>query len=373
MNRKRQTSRTLTGSRIYIRNGRFQYFAPEPVIDPKTGKAKKWHVLCPIADGELKARTLLDALLGKQEVKGAGDFAIWFAKWKLKVSMLRAEKCPKDPARKKIWEEGGKALMSALGVIETAFADFDLVQVTPADVATFVDQWEGRRSAQAYRGHLSKFFAWCCRKGLMTTNPAREVEVEAPPKRDAYITHAQYKAIRDALMIGKNGRPTRTGGMVQCYMDLLYLFYQRGTEIRLLRWDDITPEGILFKPTKTEHSSGKKVLVPIGPDARRVLARLREIKKLRSVYLIHTEHGQPYTAHGIGSLFKRAADRVGITGLTLRDIRAKAATDAKAAGYSEEQIQTALAHTDADTTRGYIRSREIPVSQVVLRLPPDIE
>lgn len=374
MNRKREKSRTLTGSRIYIRRGKYQYFSPEPLVNPKTGMATKWHILCPVTDGELKARTLLDALLNKPaDDEPTGDFSAWFAKFTLHIAAQRKKKAPTDPARLQIWEEGGKALMSAYRVIAKGFKQFDLADVTPADIAEFVDQWEGRRSAQSYRSHLSKFFAWCCRKGLMTTNPAREVTVEAPPQRDAYITDEQYKAIRAALLVGKDGRATPSGPMVQCYMDLLYLLYQRGTEVRLLKWSDIQAGGILFKPTKTEHTSGKKVLVPVSDDVMAVINRLRRIRNMRSIYLIHTQDGQPYAAHGIGTAFRRACERAKISGVTLKDIRAKAATDATSQGYTEQQLQTALAHTDAGTTRKYIRTRETPVSEVVMRLPSGIE
>lgn len=85
--------------------------------------------------------------------------------------------------------------------------------------------------------------------------------------------------------------------MAQCYVDLLYLFYQRGADVRLL--------------------------------------------KMRSMYLIHTEHGQPYSAGGIRFLFDRARKRAGIQGVTLKDIRAEAATDADNQGYNESQLQTA--------------------------------
>lgn len=207
------------------------------------------------------------------------------------------------------------------------------------------------------------------RQGLIDVNPAKQISVAAPQKRDVYMTDEQYMKIWDALLTGKDGKPTRTGAMVQCYMDLLYLLYQRGTDVRLLRWDQITPEGILFKPTKTERSSGTKVLVPIGNDTRVVLKRLKGLSKMRSMYLIHTEHGQPYTGNGIGSLFRRAASRAGVQGVTLKDLRAKAATDAKKHGYKNDQLQTALAHTDGATMRDYLRSRDVPVSEVVMTIP----
>lgn len=210
---------------------------------------------------------------------------------------------------------------------------------------------------------------WCCRRDLLNNNPARDVTVEKPPKRDVYITDAQYLAIRDAAAIGDNGVPTRSGPMLRCYLDLLYLLYQRGTEIRLLRWNQITPEGIKFKPSKTERSSGITVFIPMTQAIREVFERARQVGKMRSMYMIHTEHGQPYTAHGIGSAFERACRRAEVRGVTLKDIRAKAATDAKKMGYGMEELQVALAYTDQSTTKGYVRTRETPVSRVELVLP----
>ncbi len=370
MSRPRKSSRSLTGSRIYIRHKRYYYFAPKPFLNDVSGKVTSWHPLSLVYEGELKARIMLNELLGRiEKPKGKGDFCAWFGKWRNQVIKQRNLDSPTDPARAKIWEKGTKALLSVYSVIEIAFADFDIVEVMPHDIAVFVDQWEGRRSAQSYKGHLSKFFEWCCRRGILATNPAREVSVATPKKRDVYITDDQYAAIRSALLTGNDGKPTRSGPMAQCYMDLLYLLYQRGTDVRLLRWDQITDEGILFKPTKTERSSAARVFVPIGEDTKAVLDRAKSIRKMRSIYVIHTEHGQPYTSHGIGSLFERACERAGIEGVTLKDIRAKAATDAKKLGYGEAQIQTALAHTDGATTRSYIRSRETPKSEVILTLP----
>lgn len=370
MNRRRISSRSLTGTRIFVRRGKYSYFSPDPILNPKTGKVAKWHILCRVEDGELQARITLNELLGHLEKpKGPGDFCAWFSKWRSQLIHKRQLEAPRDPARKAIWEKGSKALISVFAVIENAFSEFDIAEIMPRDIAVFVDQWEGRRSAQSYKGHLSKFFEWCCRRGILATNPAREVSVAPPKKRDVYITNEQYALIYNALLVGNDEKPTRTGPMVQCYMDLLYLLYQRGTEIRLLRWDQISEDEILFKPTKTERTSGAKVRIPITKDIRTVLHRAKSIRKMRSIYIIHTEHGQPYTSHGIGSLFERACERAGIEGVTLKDIRAKAATDAKELGYAEAQIQTALAHTNGATTRSYIRSRETPKSEVLLSLP----
>lgn len=370
MVRQRENSRTLTGTRIYIRRGKYQYFAPDPILNPTTQKVTKWHILCAVEDGELMARNALNQLLGRiGERSGKGDFSIWWQKFEVQLIQKRSKQAPTDPARAAIWREGTKAVLSVFRVIKDAFGDFDVSTIEPTDVAQFLDQWEGRRAAQLYRGHLVKFFAWCARKGVVKTNPAEVIKVAKPRDRMVYITDQQYQQIQEGLRTGSDGRPTRTGEMVCCYMDLLYLLYQRGTDVRLLKWSDVQGDSLQIKPTKTEHSSGKQVVIALTPAVKTVLARAWSLHKARSIYVIATEHGQPYTSHGIGSLFKRACKRKGIDGVTLKDIRAKAATDAAKAGFTEDQLQVALAHTDASTTRKYIRSREVPVSEVSLKLP----
>lgn len=366
MNRRRTNSRTLTGTRIFARSGKYYYFAPEPMLNPKTGKVATWHILCPIEDGELKAREALLALLGAAEHKGKGDFCAWFDKWRTAISKKREDDAPKDPARKAIWDRGTKDLLSVFGVIENAFAEFDLVQIDPAACWEFLEPWDGRRSGQSYRGHLSKFFEWCCKRGLMSINPVLHISMTPPKRHDVYFTDEQYKAIHEAL--GQSD-DKHNGRMTQGYMDLLYLFYQRGTDVRLLRKDQISADGILFKPTKTERSSGAKVLVPVSEEAQKVIDWLKSITDARSIYLFHDRNGQPFTAQDAGKEFRKACRKAKISGVTLKDIRAKAATDAKRQGYSMEQIKDGLAHMDEATTKGYVRSREVPVSQIVLKLP----
>lgn len=369
--RKRKTSRTLTGSRIYVRRGKYQYFSSQPILNPKSGKVSKWHILCAEAEGEFKAREVLNTLLDHANIpKGSGDFCHWFNEWRSEIINKRKSDTPKDPVRKEIWQTGTKNLNNVFAVIENAFADFNMYQVAPTDVAKFVDQWQGRRAAQLYRGLLSKFFAWACRYGHATTNPARDVTVEAPKKRKVYITDKQYLDVKAQLLSAPDDQsPGHNESMVAGLMDLYYLMYQRGTDVRLLRTNELDADEIEFTPTKTENSSGATVRVAVTQDMRDVVTKLKKIAKLRSIYLIHDEQGQPLTSRKARDIFAKACNKAGICGITLKDIRAKAATDATKAGYSESQLQTALAHTDGSTTRDYIRNRETPVSEVVLRLP----
>ncbi|WP_423193266.1 hypothetical protein [Cupriavidus sp. H18C2] len=54
----------------------------------------------------------------------------------------------------------------------------------------------------------------------------------------------------------------------------------------------------------------------------------------------------------------------------MRDVREKALTDAKRAGYDIEAVPVAGAHADRCTTEGHIKQGEVPVAAVHLKLPP---
>jgi integrase len=373
MSRPRTSNRGLTNSRIYIKRNRYYLFTADLTISPIDGKARQWHSLCLVSDGEFKAREAAQLVINHNTVNDEnGDFIIHFKNYSSYLFKKREKEAPKDPARRLMHDTATKNLIGILNTIEMAFKAFDLTDVLPVDIATFVDQWEGQRMAQVYLSRLSGFFKWACRKGFRTDNPCREISVEKPQKRMRYITDDEYIQIKDSILVGLDELPTRSGLMVQCYVDLCYLLYQRVTEIRLLKWDQITDEGILFQATKTEKSSGAKVMIPISQAVQDVLNRAKQAypeRTKKSEYVIHTHELKPYTTTGIGSAWKRACMRIGIKDTTLRDLRAKAMTDAKQAGYSMEQICVGGAHTDEEMTEGYIKLRETPVSEVVLKLP----
>jgi integrase len=369
MNRRRSSWRSLTTTRIYQKRKRFYLFAATEIVNPRTGKAAKWHSLCRIEDGEERARQLAKEIQQYNRTGSGGDMPHYLGQYRVAMLRQRETDKPKEPPRIKLWENGSKELCRVIDKIAEAFNDFNVNQVLPVDVASFVDQWEGRRAAQVYLSRLSDFFKWSARKGLRADNPCSLVRVDKPKTRDRYITDSEYHRIRDALLIGKDGRKTASGEMVQCYIDLCYLLYQRTTEVRLLRWDQVREEGIYFKPTKTEASSGAKVLVPMTKALHKVLEHARQLGSVKGLYVIHTLQAKPYTTHGVGTAWERACERAGVENATLKDIRAKALTDAKRLGYSMEQIMVGAAHTDADTTSGYIKRRETPVSEVRLELP----
>lgn len=228
------------------------------------------------------------------------------------------------------------------------------------------------------KARLSTFMRWCVVCDYAENNPAEFVEIKQPATPRYEWTATKWHAIRSALAIDGRGLALPSGAMMQVYMDLCFLLYQRNTDVRLLRTAQIDRAAgvIRFVPAKTLKSSGANVSVQITPAIAAVLDRAATIRKEwdaegRKVwgYVICKRDGTVYAPNGISSAWDRACEHAGVTGLTSKSIRGYAATEADRQGYTKGQIQKALAHRLVTTTEGYIAKHEEVISAITLGLP----
>jgi integrase len=272
--------------------------------------------------------------------------------------------------------------------VRSYFRDWNIERIDASAVEDFLlNNWPDRLPTQrAMKAWLSTFFSWAVRKKYLTVNPTREVKVKKPKKRNVYIRDDDFMAIRRWLLkytyiLDKDTPQERevtgsvpTGPMMQCMIDLCYLTCQRSTDIRTLTWAQIDNEAsvIHFLPSKTEDSSGEAVDWPLTPEINAVLSHAKLLSPtFGQKYVIRDRRGNPKTDQACRDAWEGAMARAGLSDkpYTIKDIRAKAMTDAKRAGYDLDALQVAGAHTDRSTTQGYIKSREVPLSTVVLHLP----
>lgn len=111
-----------------------------------------------------------------------------------------------------------------------------------------------------------------------------------------------------------------TGPMMQCFIDLCYLTFQRSTDIRLLTWNQVdrTAGVIHFEPSKTADSSGVSVDIAITPEIATVLERVRELDggtiRTGKMRVIHQKNGKAYGVTGLRSAWNRACERARLDG-----------------------------------------------------------
>lgn len=337
-------------TRVTQSDGRYYYIRDLEARSATTGRPKqKWIPLTRVAEGEQALLAKLAELLGTAPAANTGNIG------KAIEGYLRHKRGDLTPYVMKEYDRMFK-------VIGKAFRAFDVDQVRPGDVLTFINEKFAAKptTRRAYKARLSEFFGWCVLQQLCAVNPCREIRIKSPPKRGARLDLDTYWKIHDAL-------PPQG----QCFLELMYYTMQRPTEIRLLDSVQITGGHIDFTPTKTQHSSGASVRVPITPAIEATLARLQAINKLQPLRgarapVIQDSTGSPYTRRGIYDMWKKACDKAGVTGVTTRDVRPFALTNAEKLGYILEDLRKAAAHTTVDTTEGYISGYRETISPVHL-------
>lgn len=347
--RRRTESDPALPGRVYPKSGSWYWF-------PKNGP---WIKLCRIDEGERKMLKRLEAEMEKRErTEGSGNIPAL-------VDLYTA--AHKAARREKRWEDYGKP-------VKKAFADVNIENVDPPYIDEFLrSNWDDKLSMKrAMRSFLNGFFQWCRVRGYMTQeNPCNGLRMPKPEPRDVYIPDAHFALIRSHI----------DNPMALCLVDLCYLTVQRSTEIRNLRWrktDDKTAnwvdrdKGVIhFVPSKTLKSSRVTVDWPISADIEAVLERARTAGVVKSQYVVHNREGGFWTDTATLRIWRAACNAAKLQnyGYTIKDIRAKALTDARRAGYDMNALRIAAAHTDAKTTETYFKGQEVPLSTIHLQIP----
>ncbi|MFM0300010.1 tyrosine-type recombinase/integrase [Paraburkholderia sediminicola] len=349
MNARRRTIPDGLPNRVYQKSGSYYWY-------PKGGS---WIKLCRVDDGELKMLERLASEKRKREsLTGIGNVPALVDEY---VREKKAEH------RERAWPLYGN-------YVKTGFADVNIDLVDNAFVVEFLrSNWgEKIHMQRTMRAFLTGFFQWCREQRYYTgENPCNGIRIRIPKPRGVYITDAHFAAIRAELAHNP---------MILCLVDLCYLTAQRSTEIRSLRWKredeksnwvDRENGVIHFHPSKTRDSSGIGVDWPITPEIDAVLEMARTSGKIKGALVIHARDGKFWRDTSALKIWREACNRAMLAehSYTIKDIRAKALTDAKKAGYDIDALMIAAAHADKSTTEIYFKDRTVPVSNVRLAIP----
>ncbi|CCD28857.1 Phage integrase family protein [Candidatus Glomeribacter gigasporarum BEG34] len=261
-------------------------------------------------------------------------------------------------------------------IASKAFAEFDIEHVRPMHIAAFVDDnfIDKPNAANKYKALLSLVFSFAVRKGLRDDNPCRDIHGVPEPKRQRYITDEELARVRAAALWGNDDKPTPSGRMIVCLIDLAVVTGQRIGDLLALKWSDVSEEGVLFKPRKTAKSTGVIVPVKMTSQLQNILERARHFGNVKGITVIHTIKGHPYTYFGAQTAWKRAVaractryeeeckkrdmtlDTAFLRNMHFHDLRRKSLTDAKRQGKDPQKL---AGHTDPKMTARYLENVEI--------------
>jgi len=377
MNRKRMTGRGLP-ARVYIKDGAYKFMAPEKIRDPADGKLKFWIRLASVEEGEAAMLSALSTLKSD----------------KLATEGTMVHLCAEFKAKKlgKYGKDTQEQYTRFLDVIANDFEAFSVAQVTTKACADFLRNnfAEKANTARKYSALLGKLFRYAIGVlGLRQDNPMDQIDLEEfeVERRTVLATHDQVAAIRAAGFTGVDGKPTQSGPMFACIVDMTYLLWARAIDIRTLKESQIEdlPGGgglISLKPSKTKKSSGLQLDITITAEIREVIERARALKRARqliSPYLFPTRKGTPYAKTGLISMWDRARERAAAISqkegrefgemIQFKDLRSLGATDAAKQGSAKEAIRDRLVHTSVKTSEIYIKEAVPTTSALDMKLP----
>src|SRR5260363_23092 len=78
---------------------RFYLFSAEEMVNPKTGKAARWHSLCSLEEGEDRARQIAKEIQRYNTVTESGDMPHYLSEYRIALLKRREVDTPKEPVR----------------------------------------------------------------------------------------------------------------------------------------------------------------------------------------------------------------------------------------------------------------------------------
>jgi integrase len=228
-------------------------------------------------------------------------------------------------------------------MLRTMLAEFDADHLTTRDVKALRRELQDTPAiANRTLTVLKLILDEAVEDELIATNPTHGVERIRMAARTRRVTVREYQAIR------ANADP-----LLRAVMSVCYATGQRIGDVLAIRSEDIGEDGIYFEQQKT----GKQLVVAWTTELRAAVAEARALKPnaLRPPLLWGFEAP---TYHMVWKRWRAACKAARVTGATLHDLRAMAATDAEAQGIDARAL---LGHTDERTTRIYLRDKVVPV------------
>lgn len=255
--------------------------------------------------------------------------------------------------------------------IATDLGNRDLETLSVKDCAQYLrDVTDSARGRQTYRLVLCWILACAVEEGWIDNNPAEQTRKFAHTRQRARLTLEAYQAIH-----------AHAPQWLRNAMDLSLLTLLRREDVVSARFSDDRDDALWIVPQKTENSTLLRLRIDITPDLRALISRCRDA--VVSPYLIHRlpekakpsdkraaarQHSTQVLPEQLTRAFATARTAAGITGAgapTFHEIRSLGgALLMTQAGWTKEQVQQLMGHSDVAMTTLYLDGHELPWSEV---------
>lgn len=234
-------------------------------------------------------------------------------------------------------------------------------EVTRREIATFLSEQSGDRTANIYRQLLRQIFRRAIAEGLRDDNPAEGTLERTEEVKRQRLPYAAFKAIR-----------AKADPWFRNALDLAIQTLQRRNDLALMRFEDCREGVLIVRQQKVEKHGTGNIRIQVGPQLQAVIDRCRD--ELLSPYLIHRqpirrvkghmaqrEHWTQVLPEQLTREFQRLRDELKLFDhLTMderpsfHEIRALGADLYLERGVPKEEIQKLLGHASEQMTKVYL-------------------
>jgi integrase len=248
--------------------------------------------------------------------------------------------------------------LASISKLKRVFGEMPIEAVKPKHVYQFKDLRgkQGKTAANRDIEVLSHAFTKAIEWGFCENHPIKgKVQKFSRPPRNRYIEDWE---LAEALTVASP--------FIAAYIELkLHTGLRRG-DLLSLKISDLKDDGIHVMPRKTSGTTGKKIIFEWTDSLRDSVNHIMSMrKKVLSIWLFHTNRGQPYlkpngTANGFDSIWQRFMAKALVNTklkerFTEHDLRAKVASET-----GSEHAKQMLGHSSAAITdRVYRRKPEL--------------
>lgn len=255
---------------------------------------------------------------------------------------------------------------SVIRRIEAGLGGTVVADVTVKACATFIREvTESERARQQFRLVLGWILACAVEEGWIDTNPALSTRKFSHSRKRERLTIDVYRAIWD-----------HAPQWVRNAMDLSLLTLLRREDVVSARFADVRDGALWVVPSKTEGSTNVRLQIAATGPLGELLACCRD--SVVSPYLIHRlpekarpsnmrakgrDHHTQVLPEQLSRAFAAARDAAGIEAdnpPTFHEIRSLGGALLKEAGWTNEQIQALMGHSNVAMTEHYLGGHEAP-------------